>query len=126
VTSYAGELTISWNEVASLSSENLVKVILSDQSVLEGIAIAEDIGKMRLTTKNLDVPPTISLSTIQTINPVPKPAVAIKALANAGISVERGNTESDNANFTGEFEARTELSRSTVYGEYNWEKCPTA
>jgi putative salt-induced outer membrane protein YdiY len=121
-TSYAGEVTINWEEVASLSTEKPLKVILTDETAVEGATVAAEAGKMKLDTGKLEEPATFSLIDVQAINPKPKPAVRIKGWVNAGVTSEKGNTDSDDISLTGQFEARTEKSRFTSYGEYYNEK----
>jgi putative salt-induced outer membrane protein YdiY len=121
-TSYAGEVTIQWVEVASLRTEEPIQVILTDDTAVEGATVATDEGKMKLKTGKLEEPASFELADVQAINPKPKPAVKIKAGVHAGLSTERGNTDTDNYNLLGDFVARTEKSRFTTHGEYNQEK----
>jgi len=121
-TSYAGEVTINWEEVASLSTEKPLKVILTDQTAVEGATVATAAGKMKLDTGKLEQPASFALADVQAINPQPKPAVKIKTWVNAGFSSEKGNTDSEDFSLTGQFEARMEKSRFTAYGEYFHEK----
>jgi len=49
-TIYAGEISIVWQEVASLKTDGSVKVVLKDETALEGTTEAIEDGKMMLDT----------------------------------------------------------------------------
>jgi hypothetical protein len=121
-TSYAGEVTIQWVEVASLTTEKPIQVILTDETAVEGATVATHEGKMKLDTGKLEEPATFALADVQAINPQPEPAVKINTWVNAGITSEKGNTDSEDLALTGQFEARTKKSRFSTFGEYYNEK----
>ena len=121
-TDYAGDITIAWNQVAGLSADEKIKVVLSDGTALEGQTVVLEEGKMTLKTEKLEEPSAFDLAEVQAINPKDKPAVRITARANVGIIQESGNTDSDNLRLDGSFVARTEKSRFGVGGEINREK----
>jgi putative salt-induced outer membrane protein YdiY len=119
-TSYAGEIKISWKEVASIQTDAPIAVILNDESALKGITQPADGGKMKLDTEKFDA--SFSLADVKSINPKPIPAVMIKANVNAGLDIERGNTETDKYYLDGDFVARTEKSRYSIGAEFTNEK----
>ncbi|MDH3881233.1 MAG: hypothetical protein OES64_06740, partial [Desulfobacteraceae bacterium] len=47
-TTYAGEITITWQEVAGIRADGSVKIVLKDETTLEGTTEAVDDGKMKL------------------------------------------------------------------------------
>jgi hypothetical protein len=120
-TTYAGEITITWQEVAAVRTDALVKIVLKDETALEGTTEAVEDGKMRLDTGKLEAPATFSLADVKAINPEPVKTVKITARANVNITNERGNTDSDNYYFDGEFVARTEKNRYKIGGELSKE-----
>jgi len=121
-TTYAGEITIIWQEVAGIQTDGSVKIVLTDETTLEGTTdVAED-GKMKLNTDKLETPSTFSLADVKAVNPEPVKTVKINTRLNASVTNERGNTNSDNYYFDGEFEARTKKNRYTVGGELSEEK----
>lgn len=121
-TPYAGEITIKWEEIRSVKTERPIKVVLMDETSLGGISESAEEGKMRLDSDKLEKPVAFNLSDVKAINPVPKKSVSVTARANVSVSNERGNTDTDNYYFDGEFIARTEKNRFTVGGEYTEEK----
>ena len=121
-TTYAGEISIIWQEVAGIQTDGSVKIVLTDETTLEGTTeVAED-GKMKLNTDKLETPSTFSLADVKAVNPEPVKTVRVNARANGSVTNERGNTNSDNYYFDGEFEARTKKNRYTVGGELSQEK----
>jgi hypothetical protein len=121
-TSYAGEIQVNWPEVISLISDDSIKVILSDETALEGFARKTSINMMRLETKKLEAPSDFKLSEVTAINPGKKPVVKITARTNIGLTQERGNTDTDSLRLDGEFVARTQKSRYTFRAELDNEK----
>ncbi|PLX45335.1 MAG: hypothetical protein C0611_13255 [Desulfobacteraceae bacterium] len=121
-TTYAGEITITWQEVAGIRADGSVKIVLKDETTLEGTTEAVDDGKMKLDTDTLETPPSFSLADVRAINPETVKTVKITARANASVTSERGNTNSDNFYFDGEFGARTKKNRYKIGGELANEK----
>jgi len=121
-TTYAGKITIIWQEVAGIHIYGSVKIVLKDETTLEGTTEADEDGKMKLNTVKLVAPATFSLEDVRAINPEPVKTVKITARANASVTSERGNTKSDNYYFDGEFVARTKKNRYTIGGELSNEK----
>jgi putative salt-induced outer membrane protein YdiY len=120
-TTYASEISIIWQEVSSVKADGSVKVVLKDETVLEGTTEAIEDGKMKLDTGKLEAPASFSLADVKAINPKPIKTVKITTRANVNITSERGNTDSDNYYFDGEFLARTEKNRYKIGGELSKE-----
>jgi putative salt-induced outer membrane protein YdiY len=116
-TVYAGDISIVWQEVASVMTDGSVKVVLKDETALEGTPLATEDGEMKLDTVKLEAPASFSLADVKAINPLPVKPVKINTRVNASVSNERGNTKSDNYYFDGEFVARTEKNRYKIGGE---------
>jgi putative salt-induced outer membrane protein YdiY len=121
-TDYAGEITISWQQIESLSSDEKIKVVLEDDTTIEGRTLTFEAGKMKVKTEKLEEPLAFNLADVKTINPKVKPPVRITFGANAGLSLERGNSDTDEYEFDLRFQARTKKSRYTLGGEYDEEK----
>ena len=120
-TIYAGEISIVWQEVASLKTDGSVKVVLKDETALEGTTEVIEDGKMILDTGKLEAPASFRLADVKAINPEPIKTVKITTRANVNITSERGNTDSDNYYFDGEFVARTKKNRYKIVGELSKE-----
>lgn len=121
-TTYAGEISIVWQEVAGIMTDGSVKVVLEDDTRFEGTAEAIETGKMKLDIPRLKTPASFLLADVKAINPEPEKTVKITARANVNIASQRGNTSSDNYYLNGEFVARTKKNRYKIGGELNEEK----
>jgi len=123
VTSYAGEITITWSEVAALRTDKPIRVVLTDESVVEGISHPGEEKEMNLLTEIIEGGVSFHLADVKSINPKsPEPAVRISARANVGIDVKKGNTDTETYHFDGRFIARTEENRYRVAFEMDNEK----
>ncbi len=116
-TTYAGEITISWEEVDGFRSDGPVKVLLNDDTALEGTMEIDEDGNIKLDTGEPKELATFSLADVKGINPKPKKAVKITARANVSAIFERCNTDSDNYYLDGAFVARTKKNRFSLGGE---------
>jgi putative salt-induced outer membrane protein YdiY len=121
-TSYAGDISINWKDVINLITDDPIKVILADGTVLEGFSRKAPANMMRIETEKLEAPSDFKLSEVAAINPEEKPVVKITVRTNVGITQDRGNTDTDSVRLDGDFIARTEKSRYTLRGELNKEK----
>ena len=115
-TSYAGDLSIKWDEVANLKTDAPVKVVLGDATTAQGLVTPGDAGKVKVKVEQIAEPLTVALANMTTINP--KPPMTIKARVNVGASVTSGNTDTEDIYAEGEFIARTEQNRYTIGGLY--------
>ena len=120
-TTYADEITIIWQEVAGIQVDGPVKIVLIDDTTLEGTTAVSEDGKMKLKTDTLETPASFDLADVKAVNPEPVKTVRINTRANASVTSQRGNTESDNYYFDGEFVARTKKNRYTIGGELSKE-----
>jgi len=121
-TTYAGKLTIEWSEVSNLTSEKPITVTLDKNVSLEGTAESTEAGKLKLKQEKVQEPATVLLSDITGINPTPEPAVRISARVNAGLGMTDGNTNNQSIYFDGQFTARTQKNKVSLFGEYNREE----
>jgi hypothetical protein len=121
-TSYAGKISMVWQEVVSLKTDDSVKVVLKDETALEGNTLSIEDGKMMLETAKIEAPVFFSLADVKSINPEPIKTVNITTRANVNITSERGNTDSDNYYFDGEFVACTKKNRYKIGGELSKEE----
>jgi putative salt-induced outer membrane protein YdiY len=119
-TSYAGEISIKWEEVQNLETENSVRVVLSDDTSASGTLLRREAGEVAVRAKAISEPLNIKLSKITMINPEVEPPVKIKARLNIGASYTRGNTDRNDIYGDAELVARTKVNRYTIGGLYNF------
>ena len=123
-TSYAGIITVRWDQVAALRTEEPVHVVLSDEASLQGRSESAKRGRMRLRMGRVEETVSFDLAEVQAINPEPedKPAVKLSGRLNVGLTRSRGNTETESHHVDGEIVARSEKNRYTLGIEYNLEE----
>jgi putative salt-induced outer membrane protein YdiY len=118
-TSYAGDLTIPWEEIANLRTDEPVKVVIGEATITQGMMSRSEEGKVAIQSEDLEEPLTIELAQVKSINPKPPaPPLKTKARVNFGASFTDGNTETEDIYGDGEFVARTEKNRYTLGGRY--------
>jgi putative salt-induced outer membrane protein YdiY len=121
-TDYAEALEIDWEKVVLLQTDNPVSVTLQDGTIVEGRIFIRQ-GFTEETPSVADMPPPdILIANVKDINAQPEPTVKMRARVNAGISTERGNTDTDQVNLDAEFIARTTHQRFTIGGVLNREE----
>jgi putative salt-induced outer membrane protein YdiY len=121
-TSYAGDISVAWEEVVGLKADSAIKMILDDDTLIQGITLQAEKGNIKLETDRIAEPVSFDLADVKALNPSPdifEPEVKIKALFNLGVNAARGNTEAESQHFDGEFVARTENNRYTAGAELN-------
>lgn len=123
-TSYAGEITLEWSEVARIIADEPVQVLLSDKTSLRGNLQEAAPGKMKLKMGKIVETVSFDLAEVQAINPKSEdePTVKFSGRLNVGLSKSSGNTETESHHVDGEIVARTKKNRYTAGIEYNREE----
>ncbi len=117
-TTFAGEISIKWEEIQNLKTEKPVKLVLSDDRSTEGpISPGED-GKVAVKVEGVEEPIPIELAQLKMINPKVDPPVKYNARLNFGASSTSGNTDTQDIYGDGEAVARSEKNRFTIGGLY--------
>ena len=121
-TTYAGKVTIAWDQVARLTSEDILEISLPDEEAFKGKAIAAEDGTLVLMPETGPATEPIAMSQVQTLAP-PKPPEKWKFTARvaAGLDIEKGNTDKDNYNGNFRLGLSKRPHRITLYGELNLE-----
>ena len=122
-TSFAGNITIQWDQVARLFTEKPVEVSLGDKRVYKGTAIHSDEGTIILKSeKDLETAP-LSMADIKTLSPPkPPPKWEFDGRVSLGASYEEGNTEKDTFNLDGHMELHKDPHRFISNFEVGIEK----
>ena len=118
-TTYAGDISIKWEEVVNLKTEEPIKIVLSDETAVQGPILPGPGGQVRVKVEKLAEPVTADLASVKIINPKPpKPPLSTTLRVNAGAAFATGNTDKEDIYADGEFLARTEHNRYTIGGLY--------
>jgi len=115
-TTYAGDVPILWKEVSNLRTEESIRIVLDDETTVEGPALSAEGGKISVKAEALPEPVTTDLAKVAIINP--KPPLSATLRVNLGASFATGNTDKEDVYSDGEFVARTAQNRYTIGGLY--------
>lgn len=118
-TSYAGELSIKWEAVASISTDASVEVGLRDDTFTHGLVRPAEEERLSIEAEKVDEPLMFHVDDVETINPPPD--YRWKARVDVGVDVEKGNTDKEEYELGVSFLARTEDGRYTLWGEVDRE-----
>ncbi|MBA3028864.1 MAG: DUF481 domain-containing protein [Desulfobacterium sp.] len=120
-TSYSAEIIINWGDVSTLNSDVYMNIVLTDGTSINGNAIEDQPGKIKIKSGEILETSPINLSQVVAINPPTKDASPVKLSghANAGLSITNGNTDTKNTHVDIESLARTSSNRYTIGGTYN-------
>jgi len=116
-TSYAGELSIQQEDIAAVTTDSSVEVVLSDDTSTTGIIFTSEEGKLGIKTEEGAEALIFDLEELEAVNP--GPAVQLTCRINLGVDVEKGNTDTEDYYLDGEFMARTTKQRYTLHAEYD-------
>jgi putative salt-induced outer membrane protein YdiY len=120
-TDYAGTISLVWDRVSGVVSEEPVQVVLNDKTSLYGTLQSAAKGKIKLALGEIVETLSFDLAQVQAINPDTSGSKAIKLSGriNVGMSKTSGNTESEAHHIDARIVARTEKNRYTAGVEYN-------
>jgi putative salt-induced outer membrane protein YdiY len=118
-TPYSGDLSIKWEAVAAISTDSSVHVGLSDDTSAHGALFPAEEGRLSLKAEKVEEPWTFDIDDVEVINPPPDYRWTLRL--NAGVDIEKGNTDSEEYHLDTRFFVRTERSRYTVWAELDKE-----
>ncbi len=120
-TTYAGEVQLSWKDVACFTSEKDLTFRLKNNEVLMGRAICPRDGSIQIVGVKVRESAEIPLDELDAINPSPPPpAITYDGSVAGGGSVTDGNTDDTVAYVSAGFQARSKRHRFTLGGKYNY------
>ncbi len=93
-TSYAGELSIKWAEVKSITSDSQMKVVLVNGEIIDGAEKLYDTSSGEIKEDQVVVK-SVDIKRVQAINPFEEPKFVWTGMVNFGADIDRGNTNED-------------------------------
>ncbi len=121
-TSYAGEITIKWDEVATLTTEKPFEAYLRDEETLIGKIKAGEDGSLILQPADGSPPVTVFVAQIKTLEQPKQPAKwEFSGNVSAGASKETGNTNTEKYNLIGNLTVSKLPHVIKLYGEFRKE-----
>lgn len=122
-TSYAGKVSVKWDEVALFSTDEPVTVDLGSDTRVRGMAKGAEEGKIAVNLEGGAGVLTFNPSQVKALNPSPPPpALTLGGHINVGVNVADGNSETTNIYADAEMVARTEKNRFTMGGRHSQTK----
>lgn len=124
-TTYAGEITIKWSQVAKLITEAPLEVTLADDQKLEGKVGASPAGELVFYPEDGAPPSPVTLAEIKAMNkPKPPATWDFSGNVNAGASKETGNTNTEKYSLIGNLKIFKMPHVLKFYGEFHkeWSK----
>lgn len=134
-TDYAGEIPILWGQIANLTSDQPVQIVLLDGTSVNGMLVDAEPGSARVTSATIKDEPqredmpvqelpeaTFDLASAKYLNPTPDltgEGIRWSGNVNAGASLSNGNNETKQLRFDAESIARALQQRYTVNGHFN-------
>lgn len=117
-TPYAGNVVINWDDVATLSTDEPVSVVI-DESRIRTRILADETGAAKLEASDWMDSRPIDLSRIGKMTREPEPPVRVSGRLNIGASSSSGNTETERVHANTEIVARSVKNRFTIGGAVN-------
>ncbi len=120
-TAYAKKIKVKWDEVACVTSDKEITLLLKNNEKIVGRAACPTLGSIQLIDQETGATRDFSLADFQGINPPPPPPpVTYKALVDVGGAINSGNTRSKTFNSSAKFQARSKKQRLYLEGKFNY------
>jgi hypothetical protein len=121
-TSYAGEITIKWEEVEKLTTDQPLEAYLQDEETLIGKIKAQEDGTLILDPADGSPPVPVQLAQVKSLEQ-PKPPAGWEFTGNvsAGASKETGNTNTEKYHLIGNLKVSKLPHVIKLYGEFHKE-----
>ena len=124
-TSYAGQINISWDQVAKLTTDEPMEVFLGDDKTVTGKLITSQSGDLVVKPEEAAPPPPLKLAQIKTMDrPKPPATWDFSGNVNAGASKETGNTNTEKYSLIGNLKIYKMPHVLKFYAEFHkeWSK----
>lgn len=122
-TPYAGDIKVDWSQVAKLTTDEPLVVVLDNKEVLKGKVVTSTDGKLMIEPESGTPGSPVKMAQVNKLHP-PKPPATWKvgASVSAGASRNSGNTNTEAYDFDGQLTLTKFPHDLKFYAEYHWEK----
>ncbi|GGI20726.1 DUF481 domain-containing protein [Oxalicibacterium faecigallinarum] len=115
-----GEIKIPFKEVSKLTTDEDVRVQLSDGTALKGKVAMQDDGAVQIAEQPTEAPLTVPRQQVAAFNPpIIDESMKYTGRLDLGGAMNRGNSTDEKLNINGEFVARDIKNRYTLGWEFN-------
>ena len=121
-TEYDGEITIQVEKVSHLTTDEPMSTTLIDGTTRKAMVFYRDTTAENVTPEEEKTPMDVNIAEVKNIYLKQKPPIRLKGRTNVGITIEKGNTDTEQYRIDAELVARTEKQRFTLGGELNREQ----
>jgi putative salt-induced outer membrane protein YdiY len=122
-TAYAGRIVVDWAQVATLTTDEPVEIVLDDDTLMTG-PLAPDTGGLVVTADGGEPAVHVELDQVAAIDSTEIPTLfgfKLSGRVAAGLSASRGNTDTDQIYLDGEAKARSLKTRMKLAADYRRE-----
>ena len=120
-TSYAGILSIKWDEISEVRTDRPMTLMLEGDEVLTGHVAKNDGHRLLLENEDDKVVRELSIKSVKEINPEPwrlGDGHKFSGLLNISLEYDRGNNVNDEIDLDGRLEYRRLYHRVSFFGQY--------
>lgn len=124
-TGYAGEIRLQWSQVARISTDQPVEVLLADDAHLKARLAAAEQSRVTLEGQDAPVVRDVPLERIAYINPTPEQSergASLKGRVQLAAAQTSGNTDTERLNGEAEMTLQARRYRYILGGDANQEK----
>jgi putative salt-induced outer membrane protein YdiY len=121
-TEYAGTIEIQVEKVSHVTTDEPMETTLVDGTTRKARVFYRDTTAENVKREEEKTPVDVNIAEVKNIYLKQKPPITLKGRANVGITIDKGNTNSEQYRIDGEIIARTEKQRFTLGGELNREQ----
>ncbi|GMR05727.1 MAG: DUF481 domain-containing protein [Gammaproteobacteria bacterium] len=121
-TSYAGILSIQWNEVSEVRTDKSMVLLLEEGEVLTGLVVKNNGDTLQLENEDNRAVRELTKRSVKEINPESwrlGKGYKFSGMINISMKYDRGNNDNDVIDLDGNLEFRRLYDRVRFYGEYD-------
>ncbi len=115
-TPYAGTIKIDRKDIASLTTDKPVYIVIDEINRVQATIIAAEAGTVTLSDGDWMATGPLALDRITGLTREPEPAVKVRGRINIGVSSTSGNTQTEKLHADAEVIARSAKNRFTIGG----------
>lgn len=119
-TPSTGDVKVQWGEIESLTTNSALPFVFADGSRIVGTVTTNDQGQLVISSPNLAAPVPFALDAVESINPPKVKTTTYKLVANAGVTINDGNTDNRAGSVFSEFLMRNKRTRLLLRAAYNY------